>query len=104
LSSKDLSPIILSKEGSKYAEIKYGKPVSIEWSLAEKKYEKAFNEELPKRAMRINDPTISQEDFKRFSAKYIEPSLEAKQMWQDHQKDLRERQKKRKSAPSGSSF
>lgn len=108
VANKEAGQLIRQINAAKLAETKYGKPVRIEWSLAEKKYEKAFNEKLPERVTELlknkPDSKISQEDLKRFSAKYVEPSPQAKQMWQDHQKDLRENRKKRNSSPSGSSY
>jgi hypothetical protein len=47
--------------------------------------------------------TVTEEDLKKYSAKHVEPSKEAREMWDEHQKTLRGNQKK-KSAPSGSSY
>jgi hypothetical protein len=81
--------------------------VTVEWSLAEKKYEKAFNEELVKQAKETlkekPNSTVTEKDLERYSAKHVEPSKETRDMWDEHQKNLRTNRKK-KSAPSGSSF
>jgi hypothetical protein len=108
VANKEANQLIRQIKAAKAAETRSGKPVTVEWSLAEEKYKKAFNEEVPKRASRIlegkPDSTISQKDLERFNAKYVEPSEDAKNTWKEHQKGLRENRKKKSSSPSGSSY
>lgn len=105
--AKQAGILLRQIEGAKQVEQKYGKKVTVEWSLAEKKYENAFNEELVEEAKKAlkNKPnsTVTEEDLKKYSAKHVEPSKEAREMWDAHQKTLRANRKK-KSAPSGSSY